>query len=326
MGFWLGLGLRAITSSFPITRSSVTLSVDTRLMEGSSAHENTVKHFVHYLNGLPVPPFVTQHQIDSMKEMELFPDDIWVTTYPRSGTTWTQQIVRNILSKGDDAQIINQAVPWLEAMNSKLTPYHDVDISVLEHPRAFKSHMPYNLMPCGLPSSTPCKYIYVARNPKDVAVSYFYHYFTLKLAENLDWDTFISWFVSGDLQFGDYFDHVLSWWEHRNSENVLFMKYEDMKKDIRSSVIRIASFTNKELSEKEISSVIEKSSFSSMKKNPTTNYEWVPKEVKHPEGTPFMRKGVVGGWKEHFSPEQSAQFDVLYDQKFKPVEVELKFE
>ena len=178
-----------------------------------------------------------------MREMELFPDDIWVATYPRSGTTWTQQIVRSILSKGDDTLKISEASPWLEAENSKVIPY-DIDISALERPRAFKSHMPCNLMPCGLPSSTPCKYIYVARNPKDVAVSWFYHYFTMKSAENLDWDTFISWFVSGDLQFGDYFNHVLSWWEHRNEDNVLFFKYEDMKKDIRSHIVQMASFMN----------------------------------------------------------------------------------
>ena len=283
-----------------------------------------LKHHVHYLNGLPVPLMVTQHQLDSMREMELFPDDIWVATYSRCGTTWMQQIVRSILEK-DDTQIIDDVVPFLEGANSKVIPYN-VDISALKRPRAFKTHMPYHLMPCGLPSSTPCKYIYVTRNPKDAAVSYFYHYFTFKGAENFDWDTFISWFLSGKLYFGDYFDHVLSWWEHSNDKNMLFLKYEDMKKDIISSITQIASFMNRELSEKEIELVAEKSSFSSMQKNSTTNYEWIPKEMRHPEGTPFIRKGIVGGWKEHFSAKQSAQFDALYDQKFKPVGLELDFE
>ena len=281
---------------------------------------NPTKHHVHHLNGFPVPLFITQHRLDSLKEIDLFPDDIWVVTYPRCGTTWTQQIVRSILSKGDDAQKISQAIPWLEDVISE-----GVDISSMEHPRAFKSHVPYHLMPCGLPSSTTCKYIYVTRNPKDVAVSYFYHYLTYKIAENFNWDTFISWFLSGEVCFGDYFEHVLSWWEHRNDDNVLFMKYEDMKKDIRYSIIRIASFINRELSEKEIESVIEKSSFLSMKKNPTLNYEWVPPKMRHPEGTPFLRKGVVGGWKEHFSAKQSVQIDALYEQKFRPVGLGLQF-
>ena len=119
---------------------------------------------------------------------------------------------------------------------------------------------------------------------------------------------------------------MLSWWEHRNDKNVLFLKYEDMKRDIRSCIIRISSFLNHELLDEEIESVIEKSSFSSMKKNPTTNYEWMFKERINPEGTPFVRNGVVGGWKEHFSAKQSAELDTVYYQKFKQVGLELDFE
>ena len=100
---------------------------------------------VHCINGLPLPLLATQHQMDFMKEMELFSDDIWVVTYPRSGTTWTQQIVRSILDKGDEDQSIDQAVPYLEATNSKVIPY-DINFSTIEQPRAIKSHMPYNSM------------------------------------------------------------------------------------------------------------------------------------------------------------------------------------
>ena len=174
-----------------------------------SVNEN-IGHLVHHINGLALPPFITQSQLDFMNEMELFPDDIWVVTYPRSGTTWTQQIVRTILAKGDEDLLIEQAVPWLEAANSKIIPY-DVDFSTIKHPRAIKSHMPYNSMPCGPPKDTPGKYIYVARNPKDTAVSYFYHYFSMKIAENIDWSTFISWFLSGQVHFGSHLDHVLGW-------------------------------------------------------------------------------------------------------------------
>ena len=291
------------------------------MTDSVGSEDNKVVHHVHDINGLPLPLFVTQHQLDSMKEMELFPDDIWVVTYGRSGTTWTQQIVRSILDKGDEDQNIDQAVPWLDAANSKIVPY-DVDFSTIKRPRAIKSHMPYNFMPCGLPNDTPGKYIYVARNPKDAAVSFFYHYFSLKLAENIDWPTFASWFLSGQVYFGSHLDHVLGWWEHRDNDNVLFLKYEDMKKDIRSAIVRIASFIGKDLTVEEVETVIEKSTFSSMKNNPTTNYEWIPKERKHPEATPFMRKGVVGGWKDMFTPEQSGQFDAFFTHKFKAAGLE----
>ena len=287
--------------------------------------DKEVVHRVHCINGLPLPLLVTQHQLDFMKEMELFPDDIWVVTYPRSGTTWTQQIVRSILDKGDQDLNIDQALPYLEAANSKVIPY-DVDFSTIERPRAIKSHMPYNSMPCGPPKDTPGKYIYVARNPKDIAVSLFYHYFSFKTAENIDWPTFASWFVSGQVYSGSYLEHVLGWWEHRNDDNVLFLKYEDMKKDIRSAVVRIASFIGKDLTEEEVDTVIKKSTFSNMKDNPTTNYEWFPKEIKHPKATPFIRKGVVGGWKDTFTPELSGQFDAFFTHKLKAAGLEFDFD
>ena len=131
-------------------------------MSAYGALQKVTKHNVHRINGLPVPLYITQLQMDSLRDIELFSDDIWIVTYPKSGTAWTQQIVRSILCKGDDNKKISEAVPWLEAAknNSFLS---DVDVSALESPRAFKSHMPYHLMPCGLPNTTPCKYIYVGR-------------------------------------------------------------------------------------------------------------------------------------------------------------------
>ena len=142
------------------------------------------KHHVHHLKGLPVPPKLSQHQIDSLKDVELYPDDIWgvIPLVVLLGR------IRNILAKGDDTRKIDEVLPWLEAANSKVVP-HDIDILSLECPRAFKSHMPHHLMPCGLPSNTPCKYIYVTQNLKDAAACYFCHYFTLKRAENFDWET-----------------------------------------------------------------------------------------------------------------------------------------
>ena len=76
---------------------------------------------------------------------------------------------------------------------------------------------------------------------------------------------------------------------------MLFLKYEDMKKDIRSHIVQMASFMNCEISDKGIKSFVEIASFSSMKNNPTVNHEWIPPKRRHPEGTPFIRKRVVGG-------------------------------
>ena len=88
--------------------------------------------------------------IESMKDtVKLRPDDIWVVTYPKSGTTWTQQIVRLIINGGkDDDTKITDAVPWVEGFTSIPAigfKYH-VDIKKMASPRAFKSHFPYGMM------------------------------------------------------------------------------------------------------------------------------------------------------------------------------------
>ena len=130
------------------------------------------------VNGLPVSRVVTQAQVDVVKEMQFYPEDLWIASYPKAGTTWTQQIVKLIHTRGEDnGKKVDQSVPWIEAMNNPDPAFdYRVDLSILKHPRAFKSHFTYELMPCGEPSSSHCKFIYVARNPKDTAVSYFYHY------------------------------------------------------------------------------------------------------------------------------------------------------
>ena len=102
-------------------------------------------------NGLQVPKFVTQEEVDKLKDVELYPDDVWVVTYPKCGTTWTQQIVRLIRNKGiPDEKKINSVVPWLEAVAS---PSHrDANIDSVQRPRAFKSHFPTTFFHVGLPT------------------------------------------------------------------------------------------------------------------------------------------------------------------------------
>ena len=175
---------------------------------------------LHTVNGLLVPDFVTQENVDKLKDLELYPDDVWVVANPKSGTTWTQQIVRLIRNNGvqDDVRI-STAVPWPE---SSLYP---VKMEDLTRPRAFVSHFPYDLFPCGPPHTTPCKYIYVARNPKYVSVSSYFQA-ELLVFHGIEWDAFWKKYMAGDLYYGNHFDHLLSWLPHKDDKNVLFLTYE----------------------------------------------------------------------------------------------------
>ena len=194
----------------------------------------------------------------------------------------------------------------------------------MPRPRAFKSHMPYDLCPCGPPNTTPCKYIYVIRNPKDVAVSYYFHLNTMPNSPYGDWDSFWEQYVEGKLGFGDYIDHLLSWWPHRDDENVLIMKYEDMKKDLPAAVSQVASFIGANISSDVIAKIAALTDFDTMKKDATANYSEM-KPLTQPGSEDFMRKGKVGDWKNHLSPEQSAQMDAICAQKLKGTGLEFQY-
>lgn len=76
---------------------------------------STVVLTPHTVNGILVPDFVKQEEVDKMKDLQLFPDDVWVATYPKSGTVWTSQIVRLIRNLGEkDERILPADVMWLE--------------------------------------------------------------------------------------------------------------------------------------------------------------------------------------------------------------------
>ena len=280
------------------------------------------------VNGLPVPYFITQTNVDSLQSFPLRPDDVWIVTYPKSGTTWMQQIVKLIRDdKNDLGKIINYSIPWIE--EEGYLPVRErradtLDLDALPFPRAFKSHFSYESMPCGAPGSTPGKYIYVARNPRDVAVSAFHHTRNIKSDNSIEWNDYIRWFIAGDVWFGNWFDHVLSFWAHKDDDNILFLKYEDMKKDLPTAVAAVAKFMGYDLTQDVIEDIVSQADFDSMQRNPLANYQWSPK-IKA-SSVPFMRKGVVGDWKNYFTPEQSAQFDAIYAERMKGTGLHFEFE
>lgn len=104
-------------------------------------------------------------------------------------------------------------------------------------PRFIKTHLPVPLLPEQLNGVKP-KIVYVARNPKDMCVSY-YHYCKLVHGLHGSFDEFCDLFIQGKTPIGPIWDHILGFWEQRDEPNVLFLKYEDMKK------VRAARFMGK---------------------------------------------------------------------------------
>ena len=235
------------------------------------------------------------------------PDDVFIASFPKSGTTWTQQIVRLVYSRGlirDSDPALHAIIPWLD--DSEDLPDLSV-VDTLTSPRVFKSHNPYHLLPCKLTESN--RLIYVTRTAKDTAVSMYFHTFGFKMYEyDEPIEHFIGEFMAGRVEYGPYWTHLSSWYAQREQSNILVLHYEDMQRDLAATVARVAHFLDQPLTNEEIERIAELSTFSSMKKDHRTSMQLWDEEQRKP-GMPFMRKGKAGDWANHFTPELAQVFD-----------------
>lgn len=261
------------------------------------------------------------------------PDDKFLVTYKKCGTTWAQQIGYLLFHRGLPAPSgleFLKSSPFLEMEGAEA-------VRVMHRPGLIKTHLPYHLVP----KSLRAKYLYVCRNPKDACVSFYYHTRGITHYNPMDgtFADFFDVFMKGGTEDGDYFDHVLSWYAHRDDSNVLMVHYEDMKRDPRSLILRMAEFlderTHRMLIENEsiLEKVISHSRITFMKPhleekfnefftNPIADDTVLRglrirhKRVRElPRVVTLTRKGAVGDWKEHFTPEMSARMEEKIYQK-----------
>ncbi|CAM5132335.1 unnamed protein product [Natator depressus] len=261
------------------------------------------------------PHLATPEYIDSLEDFEIRDSDVFVVTYPKSGTVWTQNILSLIYHEGhrdgtENMEIIDR-VPWLEYN------IHNIDNVHRPSPRLFATHLPYYLVPRDL-RNRRAKVIYVARNPKDVVVSYFHFSSLSVLLETIpDFNIFLERFLAGKVLPGSWLDHVSGWYTHRDDFNILFLTYEEMKKDLRSTVLKICRFLGKQLNEKELDTVVENATFDKMKTDPRANYNSMEGNLLERGKGHFLRKGTVGDWKNTMTVAQSERFDNVFKEKMK---------
>jgi hypothetical protein len=244
--------------------------------------------------GFPVEGF------ESGQRYRASPGDIFVVSYPKCGTTWVQYIVY-LLERGGRpltaAQRLDDVFPHLEEVGEER-------VRALPQPRLIKTHLAVERTPW----SAQAKYVYVARNPFDCAVSFYHH--TRGFVRHYDfadgeWDEFFECFVRGEVDFGDYFDNLLSWWPRRSEPNVLFLTYERMLAAPGAAIQAIAVFLGGRAAElardtRRLEGVVRDSDFEHMRRD---QERW---SSARPADMPaFVRKGVSGDWRKHFSAEQA---------------------
>ncbi|XP_073483238.1 amine sulfotransferase-like isoform X2 [Aquarana catesbeiana] len=253
--------------------------------------------------------------IDSLQDFKIRDDDIFLITYPKSGTIWTQQILCLICSEGhrNGTEKIDttERMKWFECQT--LNP--DLDYNKLPSPRLFVSHLSETFVPQELKNKKG-KIIYVMRNPKDVIKSTYHFENLLAFSEKSpDFNHFFEKFLDGEVFAGKWFDHLRGWYTHKDDYNILFLKYEDMIKDLRSAVKQICTFLGVELDDEAMDIVVKRATFKEMKNDSLANKEHLPERIINRKLGSFMRKGQVGDWKNILTVAQSEQIDKLFQEK-----------
>ncbi|XP_046383783.1 luciferin sulfotransferase-like [Ischnura elegans] len=278
----------------------------------------------------------------SFREMEVRSDDVWVASYPKSGTTWSQEMVWCISNDLDfdraKSVMLRLRFPFVE--NSCMSKFHGKPgeentpsykygfnsvkyISDLPSPRFIKTHISWDLLPEQVKSKKP-KIVCVARNPKDTCVSYFHHCSLLEGFRGSLSD-FVTLFLEDTVAFSPYWDNLLSYWEHKDDSNVLFLTYEEMKKDLPSVVGKVCKFLDKKMpSDEDLKALCNHLSFDSMKANDAVNYECLVEKKRSSTDQHFMRKGKVNAWKEEMSPEDVKRFDDWIEKNLNKLDSETK--
>uniref|UniRef100_H0VH75 Sulfotransferase n=1 Tax=Cavia porcellus TaxID=10141 RepID=H0VH75_CAVPO len=273
-------------------------------MEDLQLDEKYLRPETKEVNGIPMTKVISDIW-DQIWSFQAKPDDLVIATYPKAGTTWTQEI-RNITYKQH---------PFIEwEMPPPLKSGLDL-AKEMPSPRTLKTHLPVQLLPPSFWKEN-CKIIYMARNAKDVLVSY-YHFsrMTKTMPEPGTWEEYIESFKTGKVLWGSWYDHVKGWWDQKDQHRILYLFYEDMKEDPKREIRKILKFLEKEVTEEVLDKIVYHTSFQVMKHNPMANYTTLPSSIMDHSISPFMRKGIPGDWKNHFTVAQSEAFDKDYREK-----------
>ncbi|MGH0115693.1 UNVERIFIED_CONTAM: hypothetical protein FKN15_038016 [Acipenser sinensis] len=172
------------------------------------------------------------------------------------GTSLLQEVVYLVSQGADPDEIglmnIDEQLPVLEY------PQPGLDIiQELTSPRLIKSHLPYRFLPTALHNGES-KMIYMARNPKDLVVSYYQFHRSLRtMSYRGTFQEFCRRFMNDKLGYGSWFEHVQEFWEHRMDSNVFFLKYEDMYKDLATLVEQLARFLGVSCDKAQLETMVE---------------------------------------------------------------------
>ncbi|KAK6178005.1 hypothetical protein SNE40_012851 [Patella caerulea] len=256
-------------------------------------------------NGKLYPNFPAE-VITNIKSLELREDDVIISAYPKSGTHWMFEICRMLLAGRTDLEVISKVDFMIELMEQDV-------LDQAKSPRVLNSHVAFSDLPTDLAVKKP-KIIYIRRNPKDVAVSFYNHCY--RISELYDYKgeykDFLELFINGTVEYNCWYKQVLDWEKviDNNTEySILHLTYEDLKADPISEIRKISDFLQVNRNEELIQEICDLCSFSKMEKR--KGHILADENGK----SKIYRKGEVGDWKNWFTVAQSERFDRIYRER-----------
>ena len=264
------------------------------------------------------------HHFDSTiwNDLKFRDDDIVIATYAKSGTSWTQQMVAQMMFNGDPELAVAEMSPWLDLR----VPPKQVKLPEIEaqtHRRILKTHLPVD----ALVFSPKAKYVYIGRDGRDVVWSMYNHHIN---ANQLWYDALNNtpgrvgppiepppadivqywrdWLDKDGYPFWPFWENIRTWWAIGELPNVLFIHFSELKRDMPGEMRRIAKFLDITINESRWPAILEYCSFDWMKKNavksvPLGGAFWdAGAEV-------FINKGVNGRWKDKLTDAESSAYE-----------------
>lgn len=260
-------------------------------------------------------------------------DDVVIGTWSKTGTTWMQQIVAQLIFRGAADVDGPQLSPWLD-MSGVALPAVIAQLEAQTHRRFIKSHLPVS----ALVFSPKAKYIYLGRDVRDVVWSFYNHLasFTQQTLDRYnappDLGAPIEWPRGDERQFyhnflagsggtaaggiWSFWQHVQGWWNIRGLPNVLLVHFNSLKADLPGEIRRIAAYLSIPLDEAVMPRIVEHCSFDHMQRA-AASVEFLNMAFKG-GAKAFFNKGTNGRWKDVLSAEEIAKADEVAAQNLTP--------